>query len=92
MGVDGWKGRAACLSDPGSHWDGDLLPSTFAMCMGCPVRDDCLMEALDHDERSDCGVWGGTTDSGRRQIRRGADPYQVWDASRREFAQQRLAA
>lgn len=88
----GWKARASCQDDPGGHWDGSLLPSMFVRCMGCPVRDQCLMEALHHEERSDCGVWGGTTPEQRKQIRRGADPAKVWDESRRGFAQQRLAA
>lgn len=88
----GWKDAAACREDPGGHWDGPLLPSMFEMCMGCPVRGNCLMEALDLEERSDGGVWGGTSAEQRKKIRRGADPQSVWDESRREFAQQRLAA
>jgi len=88
----GWKDDAACRADPGGHWDGDLLPSMFEMCMGCPVRAECLMEALDHEERSDCGVWGGTNAEGRRRIRKGEDPQVVWDETRRAMAQQRLVA
>ena len=75
----GWKSDASCRSDPGGHWDGPLLPSMFEMCMGCPVKDACLVEALGHEERSDCGVWGGTGPEERRRIRKGADPYVVWD-------------
>jgi WhiB family redox-sensing transcriptional regulator len=74
----GWKDNASCRRDPGGHWDGDLLPSMFEMCMGCPVKMECLMEALDHEERSDAGVWGGTSPEQRRAIRKGADPYVVW--------------
>jgi WhiB family redox-sensing transcriptional regulator len=88
----GWRDAAHCRRDPGGHWDGDLLPSMFVMCMACPVRDDCLLEALDHEERSDCGVWGGTTADDRRRIRRGADPQKVWRASERGFSQGRLVA
>ena len=88
----GWKDQAACRQDPGAHWDGELLPSMFALCMGCPVRGNCLLEALDHDDRADCGVWGGTTAEQRRLIRKGADPQAMWDESERGLAQQRLAA
>ncbi len=74
----GWKDQALCRQDPGGHWDGDLLPSMFEMCMSCPVKMECLVEALDHEERSDAGVWGGTSPEQRRAIRKGADPYVVW--------------
>jgi WhiB family transcriptional regulator, redox-sensing transcriptional regulator len=76
--VLGWKKDALCRTDPGGHWDGDMLPSMYEMCMACPVRDDCLMEALGHEERCDVGVWGGTGPEERRRIRKGKDPYVVW--------------
>jgi len=88
----GWKSDAACREDPGGHWDGPLLPSMFEMCMGCEVRWECLMAGLKHEERSDCGVWGGTTPEQRKSIRRGEEPSDVWDATFREFSQQRMIA
>ena len=87
----GWRDRALCRRDPGGHWDGDVLPSMFALCMACTVRDDCLMEALGHEERSDCGVWGGTNAEERRLIRRGADPYVIWRTTEQEFAKGAVA-
>lgn len=37
------------------------------VCMGCPVREPCLDEALlNHD----IGVWGGTTEEERAAIQR----------------------
>jgi len=81
----GWKDKALCLRDPGGHWDGDLLPSMFEMCMDCPVKAECLVEALDHETRSDCGVWGGTSAEQRQRIRKGADPYLVWSETAREL-------
>lgn len=81
----GWKDEAACRQDPGGHWDGGLLRSMFVMCMGCPVRDECLMEALHHEDRSDAGVWGGTDVEQRRLIRKGADPYQIWSETAQEL-------
>jgi WhiB family transcriptional regulator, redox-sensing transcriptional regulator len=40
-----------------------------ALCEGCPVRQECLETALADD--SLVGLWGGTTDAERREIRRG---------------------
>lgn len=40
------------------------------ICESCPVREDCLSHALEHNERD--GIWGGTTPGERRRIRRQA--------------------
>jgi WhiB family transcriptional regulator, redox-sensing transcriptional regulator len=74
----GWRDRAACRGKSHPDWDGELRGYLFEICMGCPVRDECLMEALDHESRSDAGVWGGTGPEERRRIRQGEDPYVVW--------------
>jgi WhiB family redox-sensing transcriptional regulator len=37
-----------------------------AVCAVCPVKDPCLQDALDGDEY---GVWGGTSEAERRQMR-----------------------
>jgi hypothetical protein len=66
-----WKLKAACLSDPGGHWDGDLLPSMWDTCSRCPVIEQCLAEGMSHDYRDDVGVWGGTTVEQRNRMRRG---------------------
>ena len=65
-----WKFDAACLTDPGGHWDGDLLPSMWELCRTCPVIEPCLAQGLKHDYRDDVGVWGGTTVEQRNAIRR----------------------
>ena len=83
----GWRAHAACTDDPGGHWDGDLLPSMFELCMAWPVRGDCLMEALDRDGRDDVGVWGGTSLEQRHRIRRGLlEPERAWRESERVLA------
>jgi WhiB family transcriptional regulator, redox-sensing transcriptional regulator len=42
------------------------------LCAGCPVRFECLAEALDN--RIEWGVWGGMTERQRRSLlRRRAD-------------------
>jgi hypothetical protein len=65
-----WKYDAACLADPGGHWDGDLLPSMWELCRTCPVIEPCLAEGMSHDYRDDVGVWGGTNVEQRNAIRR----------------------
>lgn len=39
-----------------------------AVCLGCPVREECLEEALADPEL--VGMWGGTTGAERRNMRR----------------------
>lgn len=38
-----------------------------AICLTCPVKDDCLTHALRYDEE---GIWGATTSDERRELRR----------------------
>ena len=38
-----------------------------AICVGCPALQPCLSWALEHDEQ---GVWGGTDEDERAEIRR----------------------
>jgi WhiB family redox-sensing transcriptional regulator len=40
-----------------------------SVCARCPVRIDCLTDALTSDERF--GIWGGLTERERRSLRRG---------------------
>ena len=44
--------------------------------MGCPVRFDCLAEALDN--RIEWGVWGGMTERERRQLLRQRPDVRSW--------------
>lgn len=46
------------------------------MCFGCPVRTECLAEALDH--RIEFGVWGGMTERERRALLRRRPDVQSW--------------
>lgn len=81
MVVKQWKGRAACIDRTEKDWDSEfVLPDLAAICGRCPVRAECLMEALDHKTDEDVGVWGGTSPSQRRAIRRGVlEPWDVWN-------------
>lgn len=52
----------------------DLFPEgkqqkrAAAICMGCPVRQECLIEALDN--QLEWGIWGGLTERERRALLR----------------------
>ncbi|MEU1465720.1 WhiB family transcriptional regulator [Streptomyces sp. NPDC005727] len=74
--MDNWREHAACR-----HEDPDLFfpigttgPSQVqaqqakAVCGGCPVREQCLDWALDTGQS--IGIWGGTTETERRALRR----------------------
>ncbi|MPZ61566.1 MAG: WhiB family transcriptional regulator [Propionibacteriales bacterium] len=46
------------------------------MCKGCPVRTECLAEALDN--RIEWGVWGGLTERERRALLRRRPNVTSW--------------
>ena len=46
------------------------------VCMGCPVRMECLIEAL--DTRIEWGVWGGMTERERRHLLRTRPDITSW--------------
>ena len=47
-----------------------------SVCLGCPVRFDCLAEALDN--RIEWGVWGGLTERERRALLRKRPNVSSW--------------
>jgi WhiB family transcriptional regulator, redox-sensing transcriptional regulator len=49
-----------------------------AFCSGCPVRAQCLAEALDN--QIEWGVWGGTTERERRLMLRQRPDVTSWKA------------
>lgn len=65
-----WRIQAACRdTDPdGLFVRGAEQNRAKIVCMGCPVRTECLAEALDN--RIDFGVWGGMTERERRALLR----------------------
>lgn len=72
---DGWLPRAACrgsdarlFTDPDSP---DDVRQALETCTTCRVRANCLAAALRHSADADVGIWGGTTEHTRRQIRAG---------------------
>jgi WhiB family transcriptional regulator, redox-sensing transcriptional regulator len=46
------------------------------VCSGCPVRFECLAEALDN--RIEWGVWGGMTERERRLLLRQRSDVTSW--------------
>jgi WhiB family transcriptional regulator, redox-sensing transcriptional regulator len=76
-----WQQRAACRGDNASvfypplrfepkHEQRRREQAAKAICRACPVREQCLDHALRFDERH--GIWGGMTDTERRQLPRSA--------------------
>ena len=66
-----WMDDALCAqTDPEAFFPakGGSTRSAKAICAACPVIDECLAYALEHDERY--GIWGGTSERERRAIKR----------------------
>lgn len=71
-----WARHAACADADPTIFTGSLTAPRIRqqqilqakeICAGCPVRQQCLDDAL---ELGSDGVWGGTTERERRQMRR----------------------
>ena len=55
-----------------------------AVCLGCPVRTECLADALDN--RIEFGVWGGMTERERRALLRRRPNVTSWRRAARDRA------
>lgn len=66
----GWQAQAVCAQVDDEIFfpvkGGNPAPAQ-RVCLGCPVRTDCLEFALEHD--IEFGIWGGTTSTMRRRLR-----------------------
>ncbi len=73
-----WTTAAACRgSDPDSLFvQGAAQNRAKAICMGCPVRTECLADSLDN--RIEFGVWGGMTERERRALLRRRPQVTSW--------------
>jgi WhiB family transcriptional regulator, redox-sensing transcriptional regulator len=78
MWADDWASRGACrTSDPDTLFvQGAAQNRAKAVCMGCPVRTECLADALDN--RVEFGVWGGMTERERRALLRRRPDVASW--------------
>lgn len=66
-----WREDGSCAQvDPELFYpEKNVSPKTAKkVCAACPVKDLCLEWALENDERY--GVWGGTTENERKQLRK----------------------
>lgn len=85
-----WAARGACrTSDPDELFvQGAAQNRAKAVCMGCPVRTECLADALDN--RVEFGVWGGMTERERRALLKKRPNVRSWrrllEAARNEHA------
>ena len=75
-----WVSGAACavttLPPDALFVEGAAQREARAVCTGCPVRLECLADALDN--RMDFGVWGGMTERERRALLRRRPEVQSW--------------
>ncbi|MEU5241670.1 WhiB family transcriptional regulator [Streptomyces lydicus] len=76
--VEPWRAQAACRSSDADDLFADSKSQKRAkfICTGCPVRIECLVEALDH--RIEFGVWGGMTERERRALLRRRPRVTSW--------------
>ena len=66
-----WRQRAACRGvDPDVFYpvSDEEAEEAKSICRVCPVREACLEYALATNQ--DSGVWGGTSEEERRQLRK----------------------
>ena len=66
-----WQDSAACIGADTAIFfpeSGDPVGPAKALCRACPVREQCLADALERGEVH--GVWGGLSAKERRKYRR----------------------
>ncbi|MBB2922255.1 WhiB family redox-sensing transcriptional regulator [Cellulomonas cellasea] len=77
-----WVAGAACgvgkVSPDALFVEGAAQREARSVCTGCPVRLECLADALDN--RMDFGVWGGMTERERRALLRRRPEVRSWRA------------
>jgi WhiB family redox-sensing transcriptional regulator len=73
-----WPSLAACRNgDPDALFvQGAEQNVAKRICRGCPVRYECLADALDN--RIEFGVWGGMTERERRALLRRHPKVTSW--------------
>ncbi len=72
-----WTLQAKCRDMADSLFpEGKDQKRARSVCMGCPVRSECLAEALDN--HIEWGVWGGMTERERRALLRSRPDIESW--------------
>lgn len=78
---ESWTLQALCAQQRACQPD-DLFVRGAAqrdarrVCFACPVRLDCLADALEH--RTEWGVWGGMTERERRAMLKSRTHHLAW--------------
>lgn len=91
MGDCNWTVKAVCRSSDADELfvQGAGQNRATAVCAGCPVRTECLANAL--DRRIEYGVWGGMTERDRRALLRRRPLVTSWaqllESARQEHLQ-----
>jgi hypothetical protein len=67
-------GACTTGSDPNLFFLEDDPSHAIALCLTCPVREDCLAYAIDHEQH---GIWGGTVPAQREQMRGAPLPHSI---------------
>ncbi|MBB6174177.1 WhiB family redox-sensing transcriptional regulator [Nocardiopsis mwathae] len=80
MWITDWSTKAMCReTDPDALFvQGAAQNRAKLICRGCPVRAECLADALDN--RIEFGVWGGMTERERRALLRRRPDVTSWRA------------
>ncbi|MDO8106427.1 WhiB family transcriptional regulator [Isoptericola sp. b441] len=73
-----WTAYGACgkASPDDLFVEGAAQRAAREVCLRCPVRFECLVDALDH--RVAFGVWGGMTERERRALMRRFPDVESW--------------
>ncbi len=75
-----WTAEASCgsgkLAPDALFVEGSAQREARSVCFACPVRLECLADAL--DSRMDFGVWGGMTERERRALLRRRPDVTSW--------------
>lgn len=75
-----WTASASCgagrMAPDALFVEGSAQREVRAVCAACPVRLECLADALDN--RMDFGVWGGMTERERRALLRRRPDVRSW--------------
>ena len=90
--VPDWTSLAACKrSDPDELFvQGAAQNRAKTVCQGCPVKSECLADALDN--RVEFGVWGGMTERERRALLRRRPNVTSWHMLLETAKNEHLAA
>lgn len=76
--VEDWTIAAACrgMNPDELFVQGAAQNRAKSVCAACPVRTECLADALDN--RVEFGVWGGMTERERRALLRRRPDVRSW--------------